>query len=280
MTYLDALGRELAEVGIRGRLRSRILAETEDHLRSDEGAIDRFGDPHEVANAFAAELGTRLSREGAVGAFAALAVAGAVFAVSFVGLTFAGTAATESPFAAIASLLIVVAPQIAFVSGSLALLRVVRRRNDGVLSSAERRVVNRRTAVALGAGLVTMAALLELAIEYRSDLSSTWVTFTLIAAPVASALLLLAALPVARAIALRPHVPGAAGDAFDDLGLARYRGEPWRFAVRVALLVGIAVWLAGIVGSDPFDGLARGVFEALACLAGFGLLGRYLGLRA
>lgn len=280
MTYLHELKRELAAVGITGRVQRRILAETDDHLRSDEDAIDRFGDPRELANTFAAELGTRASREAAVGAFAALGVAGAVFAVSFVGLAYAGTAATESPFAALASLLIIVAPQIAFVSGSLALLRVVRRRKEAVLSSAERRVVNRRTGVALFAGLATMAALFELAVEYRNDLASGWVSFTLIATPIAAALLLLATLPALRAIRLHPKVAGAAGDVFDDLGLVRYRCEPWRFALSVAALVGITVWLAGIVGADPLDGLARGLVEALACLAGFGVLGRYLGLRA
>jgi len=280
VTYLDDLERELAAVGIRGRARRRILAEAEDHLRSDESAVGRFGDPRELANTFAAELGTRASREAAIGAFAALGIAGAVFAASFVGLTFAGTASTESPAAAIGSLVIIVAPQIAFVAGALALLRVVRRRKDPVLSSEERRVVNRRTGVALLAGIATMAALFELAVEYRNDLAPTWVGFTLIATPIASALLLLAALPAFRASGLRPRVPGAAGDVFDDLGLVRYRAEPWRFAVRVAVLVGVAVWLAGIVGADPIDGLARGVFEGLACLAGFGVLGRYLGLRA
>jgi hypothetical protein len=39
------------------------------------------------------------------------------------------------------------------------------------------------------------------------------------------------------------------------------------------------VALAGIVQSDPYDGLLRGLLDAAACLAGFGVLGRYLGLR-
>jgi hypothetical protein len=46
---LAALERELAAVGIRGRLRQRILAESEDHLRSDSEAVDRFGPPRRVA---------------------------------------------------------------------------------------------------------------------------------------------------------------------------------------------------------------------------------------
>jgi hypothetical protein len=47
----------------------------------------------------------------------------------------------------------------------------------------------------------------------------------------------------------------------------------------VALLVGVGVWVAGIAAADPLDGLLRGVLEALACLGGFAVLGRFLGLR-
>ena len=280
MTYVDALAGELGRVGIRGRLRRRILAEVDDHLRSDRDAESRFGSPSQVANEFAAELGTRASRQAAIVGFLALAVAGGVFAACFVGLSFAGNSVGEPPAAAIASLLLIIAPQVAFVSGTLALLRVLRRREDRVLTSAERRVVNRRTSLALAAGLATMGALAVLGIEYRHALADWWVSLTLLAALAASSLLLLAAFPALRAIRLHPEVPGPAGDVFDDVGFIRYRDKPWRFATRVALVVGLAVWVAGIVASDPIDGLLRGVFEALACLAGFAVLGRYLGLRA
>jgi hypothetical protein len=280
VSYLHEFGRELAAAGVDRRTRRRILAETDDHLRSDEDAVARFGSPRQLAQTFAAELGTSASRDAAVGAFVALAVAGAVFAASFVGLSFASGSAVEPPAAAFASLLAIVAPQLAFVSGVLALVRVVRRRRDAVLSSAERAIVNRRTSVALGAGLLTMAALATLELAYHGGLAHWWVSVTLTATAVASGLLLLAAVPTVRAFRLRPDVDGPAGDVFDDLGLVRYRAEPWRFALRVAALVGLAVWIAGIAGSDPIDGLLRGAFEAVACLAGFGLLGRYLGLRA
>jgi hypothetical protein len=85
--------------------------------------------------------------------------------------------------------------------------------------------------------------------------------------------------PMARAVRLRPLIAGQAGDVFDDLGVDRLRTDPWRFARRVALGVGLAVWLAGIAQADPLDGLLRGVFEGFACLAGFAVLGSYLGLR-
>jgi hypothetical protein len=46
---LAELERELVAVGIRGRLRRRIIAESEDHLRSDPEAVSRFGPPRRVA---------------------------------------------------------------------------------------------------------------------------------------------------------------------------------------------------------------------------------------
>ncbi len=280
MSYVDELSRELRAVGIRGRLRARIVAEADDHLRSDDEAPGRFGSPREIANAFAAELGTRASRRAAVGAFAALGVAGAVYATSFVGASFAGTSRDDPPLASLAFLVIVLAPQVSFVAGSLALLRVWRRRSDRVFASGERTVINRRTALALVCGIATMAALAVYALELRHDLAHWWVNVTLAGSVGASVLLALAAVQAVTAARLHPQVPGAAGDVFDDLGLERYRTEPWRFARRVALLAGLAVWVAGIAASDPFDGALRGVFEATACLGGFAALGRYLGLRA
>ncbi len=275
--YLHELRRELHAVGIRGPLRRRILAEAGDHLRSDADALDRFGVPQEVANVFAAELGTQASRRAAVGAFAALGIAGAVYAAAFVGLAFAGQPYDYPALGALAFAVIVIAPQVAFVSGSLALLRAWRHRRDPVRPSAELAVINRRTSVALLAGLATMGALALFDFELQARLAAWWVTFTFGSTAAASVLLVLAAVPAAGAARLRPQVAGAAGDVFDDLGLSR--GSPWRLARRVALIVALVVWLAGLVASDPIDGALRGLFEASACLGGFALLGRFLGLR-
>ena len=276
--YLDDLGRELGAVGIRGRLRRRILAEAEDHLRSGPEALERFGSAQLVANRFAAELGARASRRAAVGAFAALAFAGAVYAVAFVGASFAGVPDPDTfPVAAVlAFAAIVLAPQVAFVAGALALVRTLRRREQE-LPSAELRVINRRTGVALASGLVTMGALALFANELRSELAGWWVASTLTGAAVASVLLVLASVPAGRAAVLRPQVAGAAGDLFDDLGLPRI--DPWRFAGLVALGVGLLVWIAGAIQGDPLDAAVRAAAEALACLSGFAVLGRYLGLR-
>jgi hypothetical protein len=276
--YLDALNRELLDVGIPIRLRRRILAEAEDHLRADDGALERFGTPAEIANEFAAEIGSTASRRAAVGAFVALAIAGAVYAVSFVGAAFAGHPPPDTwPLLAQLGLVsAILAPQVSFVSGSLALVRVLRRR-EPVLPIAELKVINRRTGVALVFGLVTMGALALLAFELRDDSAGWWVAFTLAGVAVATPLLVLAALPAAVAARLRPRVAGDPGDLFDDLGFGRT--GPWRFAGSVALGMGLVVFLAAAVQGDPFDGAINGTAEALACFAGFAALGRYLGLR-
>ena len=278
MRYVDELARELRAVGIRGAQRERILDEVGDHLRSDPEAESRFGRPEELANAFAADAGTTESRRAAVVGFGALAVAGIVYAIAFAGFARASHHA-DPPLASLAFFVIVLAPQIAFVAGALALLRAWRGRARGVLSSAERTVLARRTSLALGAGLATMTAVLVYAVEVRSSISSWVLAFTLAGAGAACVLLALAIVPSVRAARLRPQIAGTAGDVFDDLGLTGYRGRPWRFAVIVAGLSGLAVWVAGIVGADPIDGFIRGVFEGLVCLGGFALLGRYLSLR-
>ena len=276
--YLEALDLELVDVGIPGRLRRRILAEAEDHLRSDDSALERFGTPEEVANSFAAQMGARTSRRAAVGAFLALGVAGAVYAVSFVGAAFAGQPAPDTwpRLAQLALVGVILAPQVSFVAGSLALVRVLRRR-EVVLPSAELRVINRRTGVALLFGIVTMAALAVLALELRNDIAGWWVGLTLAGVAIATPLLVLAALPAAVAARLKPRVAGEAGDVFDDLGFVRM--EPWRFATIVAAGLGLVVFLVAALQGDPFDGAANGMAEAIACLAGFAAFGRYLGLR-
>ena len=275
--YLAELERELGNVGIRGRLKRRILAESEDHLRSDSEALGRFGSPAELANQFAAELGTRASRRAAVSAFLALGFAGAAYAAFFVGAAIAGLPAPDTwpILAQLALPVAVVAPQVSFVAGSLALLRVLRR-GEKVLPSAELTVINRRTGTALLFGLVTMAAQGLIAFELRDDVAGWWVVLTLIGTVLATALLVLAVLPARRASRLRPVVAGAAGDLFDDLG---FRTSAWRFACSVAIALGLVVFLVAAVQGDPFDGALNGVAEMLACLGGFAVFGRYLSLR-
>jgi len=281
MNYLEELSRELAAHGIGGRTRRRILLEANDHLRSDAAAQERFGSAREVANSFAAELGAQASRRAAVSAFAALGVAGAVYAGSFVSLGFAGPPSeTLAPaLGALAFAVIIVAPQVAFVAGVLALARALRGRHARTIPTRELIVIRRRTGVALLFGLLTMGALSLYAYEFRSVLPGWWLTLTYTSTAGASVLLALAATPALAASRVRPQVAGDAGDVLADVGVARFGDDPWRFARLIAVAVGLLVWLAAAVRGDPFDGLIQGVFEGLACFGGFAVFGRYLGLR-
>jgi hypothetical protein len=261
MTYLEDLGRELRAHGVRGSTRCRILAEVIDHLDSDPAAEERFGSPRQLANEFAADLGTRASRRSAVAAFAALAVSGVVYAVLFLSLSPQSIQSSTSSAAAL-----IIAPQVAFVAGALALVRAFRTRNWR-LTTAELTVLRRRAGTGLVFGVVTMGALALSADSTPAYLSTAGATILLVGA----------AVPLVAAARFRPQLAGSAGDVFDDLGLAH--GDPWRLALWIALAVGAAVWIAGIAQGDPIDGLVRGGFEAAACLAGFAALGRYLGLR-
>lgn len=282
MTYLEQLAGELSGVGIRGRLRARILAEIADHLACDPDAD--LGSPHQLAGQFANELGTSLARRAALVVFAALSFAGTMFAIAFLshpGLLRSASDTTR-PFGDLLAAVMVLAPQVAVVSGSLAALRVLRRRGAIVLPRSEAKIVVRRAATGLLAGLASMGAFALMAYIVGDRAPAWWETLTL-GLSAASALALLGAAPVVLAAArMRPVAQGGPGDLSDDLGVvlpARLHGRPWPFALLVAAAVAVAVALAGVVQADPFDGALRGLADGGACLVAFALLGRYLGLR-
>lgn len=281
MSYLDRLSAELGRVGIRGRLRDRILTEAADHLAEGEPA--RFGDPAALARQFADELGTAAARRSALRAFAALALAGAAYAVAGSSLGRPDLAGAPEPaLGVLAALGATVLPQVSFVAGSLAALRAWRRRSELVLSAAEVRLLLRRTGIALAAGAGSLACAALYALEYRADLGVVWSDVAIAGAAAASMPVAAASATTLRAARLRTQAAGAAGDLFDDLGPlvpARYRGRPWALAGAVAAAAGALVLVAGIVQADPFDGALRAGAEALACLGGFWALGKPLGLR-
>jgi hypothetical protein len=279
--YLERLSTELGRVGIRGRLRDRILIEAADHLAEGEQA--HFGDPAELAQQFADELGTATARRSAFRAFAALAMAGAAYAVVGGSLGRPDVAGAPEPaLGVLATVGAIVLPQISFVAGSLAALLAWRRRSEAVLAAADVRLLLRRTGIALGAGGGALACAALYALEYRSGLGTAWSHVGIAAAGTASIAVVTAAAATVRAARVRTQAAGVAGDVFDDLGPlvpTRYRGRPWAFAGAVAVSAGAIVLLAGVAQSDPFDGALRAGAEALACLAGFWALGRPLGLR-
>jgi hypothetical protein len=286
--HLDALAAELARRGVTGRARRRVLAEAADHLDGDPGAADRFGDPAQIAQQCADVLGTAAARRASLQAFAALAVAGSLYAATMLAWMASGAlrtvaSGTHTRFAGIgAASLVVVAPQVSFVAGSLAVLRALRSRGQAPLPAAVVRVLRRRAAVALASGAASIAGVATFAAVFADRLPA-WSSRAVPAGAAATAVLLVAgAVPVLRASRLRVAVAGPAGDVGDDLGPlmpAALRGRPWRFAVVVAAAAGGAVLLSGALASDGIDGALRGVTEAAAVLVGFAVLGRYLGLR-
>jgi hypothetical protein len=285
MIYLDALSHELTMVGIRGRLRRRIVAEIADHLECNPQA--ELGSPRQLARGFADELGTSYAQRAGFTVFVALAIAGTLFATAFLSAYAAGprlayTHPHSALLGAVAMATIVLFSQLAFVTGCLAALRVLGHRNERVVSSAEAGMIVRRAAIALGAGLATMAGLALAALEFQAGIAGWWTTLALGASAIGTSALLGAAPSLLASLRVRPTAPGGTGDLFDDLGNLTptlLQGRPWAFALAVAAVLAAAVAFAGLLEGDGLDGTARGLADALACLTGFAVLGRYLGLR-
>ena len=165
--YLRRFAEELGRRGVVGRARSRVLAETEDHLRElasehgEETAVARFGETRLLAREIAAQLATTRTIRSTYATFAALTVT----AVAYIGLLAFVRPDGETPdlfagdheaLGVLASLGLLLLPQVAFVAGGLALLRALRRRGQGALSCHELDVMGRRSAVAIVAGGLTI----------------------------------------------------------------------------------------------------------------------------
>jgi hypothetical protein len=282
--FVEMLARELTAAGFRGRRRARILAEFADHLECDPDA--QLGDPAELARHFADELGTALARRAAFTTFAGLAVAGVLFGIGFLTAQrplFAAQSSRNPLLLNLGAGLAVLGAQVAFVAGGLAALRSFRRRGAGAVSRQEAVVIVRRAQVGLGAGIITMVGFGLTAGAMIDHTASWWPTLALSLAGAGSLALVAAAPALFAASQVRPVAAGSAGDIYADIGPIvprSLRESPWRFAVGVAALVAVMVAAAGVAQADPFDGALRGLLDGAACLAGFGFLGRYLGLRS
>jgi hypothetical protein len=285
MTYLDELSQRLAEVGIRGRLRSRIVAEFADHLACDPKA--KLGAPKAVARRFADELGTERARRAARVAFGALAVAGTLFAGAFLasqaeGLPVSRWGQSASPLGALGLVLIAIGSQVAFVAGLLALLRMFRRRRDPILVRGEAVLLARRAMVGLAAGFACLVGLALVGAEFAHHMPPWWQPVAFAAALLGACFLAAATPAVVAGMRVRPVRPCPVGDLSEDLGPLvppKLRGRSWLLALLVAVSVGAVIALAGVIQDDPYDGLLRGIADGTACLIGFALLGSYLGLR-
>lgn len=278
--YLRELDRALGEAGVSGRLRRRIVAEIDDHFRSDPTSVERFEPPAELAQRFVDDLALVGSRRAAYGAVAALAPLGIGLAAVFGLVGRAGGWSDlfggDHVFLDVpAAFMLAVAPQVSFVAGMLGLLGAVRR--------ASPRLVIRRAYVALGAGAATALALGIWSFDSRSMLASWW-TASALAVALASLLLVTAQATTTIGVARLRMASVGPGDVFDDLGpigphIPFVRRSPWRLCLVVGLAVALAALAGGIVGGQPDEGVRNAVGEVLAVFGGFALLGRYLGLR-
>jgi hypothetical protein len=299
----DAFVREvaarLASLGVRGKALERVLAEVRDHLDESRRAGDSdpaasFGDPKEFARLVAFQVATANTRRAALGTFGVLALVGIAYTTLFALVPaaggwadiFGGHVQALGPVLGIAS---VVFPQIAFVSGSLALLQALRIRRNDVVGREELALLRRRSNVALAAGAGALASIAGFAADFQGTMAGWW-TWTTLATSVA----LLAPLAAASYVVSDSACPAAApggpiGDVFDDLAIV-FRSEPvsrlrlpehpWLFATICAAGVGGAAFVAGwYAEGDPGSGIVRGGFEAFALLVCFAGLGRLLGLR-
>jgi uncharacterized membrane protein len=236
---IEELARELHAAGLPARARRRILAEARDHLACAPDA--HFGDPRRLAAEFAEELGRTAARRAALGSFAALAVAAITYTVAFLRL---GQQSRDlAPELLPAALAAVVLPQVSFVAGALAPL------------ARSPRVAVRRSLVGLLAAAGTIGALRAL-----DPFPAWWL------AP-AGAALLAALAATLRAARIRVEAPTR------ELELS------WRFALAVAAVAALAMAVAGASGGDPVEGVRNAVVESLACLSGFAVLGRVIGIR-
>jgi hypothetical protein len=285
MNYLDALESELKAAGIPTRRRTRIIAEFADHLHENPEA--ELGAPRDLARQFADELGTRLARRSAYWAFAVLAAAGVLLVDAFFqgGRLWAGWVGyghdrfTTFPTWYLVTLVVcMISAQVALAAGLLALARAYRLRRVPVISAADAQVLNRRAAVALIAGAITMLVLPLSQIRLLGYSYAWWMHPGI---GIAVIVLVLTPLPaVLRASRLRPTREGEAGDLRLDLGAQNTSATPWHVAFALSALILVVLTVIGIGSDDPLDGLARGLVDAVICLAGFVLLGNYLGLRS
>jgi hypothetical protein len=285
MTYLHVLEDELTAAGIPAARRRRIVAEFADHLHECPDA--ELGKPQELARQFADELGTRLARMAAFRAFMALAFAGISMTVMFVavgrmrGLTFGRQGPPTPTWTAPIMMVAALSAQVALAAGSLALLRAWRLRHERVISGADAKILARRAGVGLVGGMLTLAALPACAVAFPHAAGHTWTVFAWVLAGLGAAVFAATAPSVVSSFRLRPSSSGVAGDLISDLGgWAPSWLSPTRFALLFTLVIVVLMSVAGVFTDDPYDGIARGIADGLACLVGFAVLGRYLGLRS
>ncbi len=287
MSWLDHLADELGTRGVTGREQRRIVLELRDHIDCEPGCEARLGDPRQLAVEFADQLATARGRLSAFQSFGALAVTAAALLVSQLAIGHAGgypgfTRGLSLVLFIPAALGMFIAPQVALVAGTLAALRALRRRRARILPAAELALIRRRARIGLNAGIATVIGLELYVLDFGAVLPAWWLALIGGLAGVAGVAVIGASRSLADAGAIVSGTSGLAGDVFDDLpaiGWSWLRRRPWRLGAIASLGVGLALTLAGWQAEHSLiEGIERGAFEGLAAAAGFGLLGRAIGV--
>ncbi len=235
---------------------------------------------------FAEELATSRTRGSALHAVAALAAAAAALALSQLALGRLGHPGFDHGLSLVLFVLallgLLVAPQVALVAGSLAAVRAVRRRRARRLPAAEIGLIERRTRVALLAGLAVVAGLELYVVDFSLVLPAWYLALTGASAAAAGAALWAALRRLTRARGIVSASPGAAGDVYDDVPVIAWRWlrrRPWRLGAIGSLAVAALVTAAQAFAERSLsEGLQRGIAEGVAAAIGYGLLGKYIGL--
>jgi len=303
----EYLAQLLDELRLPRRRRRRIVAEVEDHLWSaaadlhasglepdaaEREAVRRFGPASAVARAFVeqegAAAGTRLAR--------ASGVLGVLCAVLVLGPP--GRAFEAQPFPS--GLIDFVLGQVALVAGTLTLLRGLRATAEGGPAGTRLALVLRGAVVVLACTAVTVAHDAALTV-------GGWAVLAVLAVgSIVTGVMLVRGLRFAAAAGASAARFGPSDDALADLeavariaierfGLRvpnvapRLRAHPWRLAVSLAVLAGLALAAThgigeGIsihhLGGALIAGALIVTIEAAAALAGFAVLGRFLAIRS
>jgi hypothetical protein len=261
---VKGLREELDRVGIRGRHARRIEAELADHIGCDPSAP--LGSPRLIAERFAAELRVPRTRRATFVGFGALTVTAVLLIVPQRGMSAAGgfpdLTGSRSTVSSLGGLMILLAGQVAFVAGLLAVSRFLLSRDESLL-------VQRRTGVALGAGALVLAGETAQAVAVRPSLPLWWFGVALGTVAVSGLGLGRAAFDLHGAAAITP--PHLTQQRAFPLGLAVAIG------VGVTLLMGVG---SAFAEGSPVEGLTRAAIEGGAFVACFAAFGRYLGIRS
>jgi hypothetical protein len=279
MSFTNRLERELVARRVRPSIRRRIVLEYSDHVACEPASETRLGDPAALAATFAGELAADDARHDARNTFLALSLAAVALLAGQLSIRAAGgypgfNRGASTVLGLLASLIIVIAPQMALGFGSLAALRALRRRRAAQLPDAEVVLMHERCSLAAGAGLVLCAGLFVYVLNFTQRLAGWWLALQAGLALIAAAALIVTIVQARHWRTTVAGIPGDPGGLDADLPrLAPVLAHPRTAALATTLAGFAAVTALGTnAESSLIEGLERGTFEALVIACGLGLL--------